>query len=266
MPDATWKPRLIALDVDGTLLDPDTQTISAAVRTSVRRAVDAGAEVIVATGRSMLGALPVLADLGLTRGVALCSNGAVVLDAATGEAVSVETFEPAPVVAELARRVPGSILAVERLGEGNLVTAPFGPDELHGPQHVGTIEDVTAGPVPRLVANWVGHEPAEVVAAMRGAVLPGATFTLDHYEPWVTVVPQDVTKGAALEKLRAELGVPAAETFAAGDGDNDVQMLEWAAHGVAMGQGPAVVHAAADEVTAPVAEDGLATALDRWFR
>ncbi|MFD0918158.1 HAD family hydrolase [Saccharopolyspora rosea] len=266
MSDTAWKPRLVALDVDGTLLDPATQTVSDVVRSAVRRAVDAGAQVVVATGRSVLGTAPILDELGLTSGVALCSNGAVVADAATREVLSVQTFDPAPVVAELTTRLPGASFAVEQIGTGSLVTSKFREHQLHGPQQLASLDELAAEPVPRLIASWDEHDPAEVLAVLDGAALPGCTFTIDHYEPWVTVVPRGVTKGAVLEKIRAEQGIPAEDTFAAGDGDNDVQMLRWAAHGVAMGQAPEIVRAAADEVTGPVAEDGLATALDRWFR
>ncbi|GAB2654724.1 HAD family hydrolase [Saccharopolyspora gloriosae] len=265
MPAPGWKPRLVALDVDGTLLDPDPQTISAPVRAAVRRVAAAGAHVVIATGRSMLGTLPVLDELGLTSGVALCSNGAVTLDATTGDALAVETFDPAPVHARLTALLPGASYAAEQIGTGSLVTSPFREYQLHGPQRLADLDELFAEPVPRLIANWEGHEPAEVTAALAGVDLPGCTVTIDHYEPWVTLVPAGVTKGSALEKLRTELGVAAEDTFAAGDGTNDVQMLRWAAHGVAMGQAPAEVRLAAAEVTGPVAEDGVVPALARWF-
>lgn len=260
-----WKPRLIALDVDGTLLDPATQTISEPVRAAVLAVATTGCHVVIATGRSMLGTLPVLRALGLSSGVALCSNGAVKMDAASGDALAVETFDPAPVHARLAPRLPGALYAAEQIGTGSLVTGLFDEYQLHGPQQVTSEEQLFSNPVPRLIANWVGHESDEIVKAMRGLELPSVTCTIDHYEPWVTIVPAGVTKGAALEKLRAELGVPIEETFAAGDGDNDVQMLEWAAHSVAMGQAPATVHDSATETTGPVEGDGLIPALRRWF-
>lgn len=264
MSDPAWKPRLVALDVDGTLLDPETQSVSPAVRAAVQRAA-AGAHVVLATGRSMLGTVPVLRVLGMDSGVALCSNGAVTLDAATGEALAVETFDPAPVLPRLAAALPGAVFAAEQIGTGSLVTSPFREYQLHGPQRLADLDELVAQPVPRLIANWEDHPPAEVSAALRDVELPGCTITVDHYEPWVTAVPAGVTKGAALEKLRTELGVAAEDTFAAGDGTNDVQMLRWAARSAAMGQAPAEVREAATEVTGPVTEDGVVTVLDRYF-
>lgn len=262
---ANWKPQLVALDVDGTLLDPSTQTVSPGVRDAVRRVADSGAKIIIATGRTMLGTLPILDELGISSGVALCSNGAVTLDASNGEPQAIETFDPAPIYHELAARLDGAIFATEQVGTGSLVTSPFSQVTLHGPQHVSTVDELIAQPVPRLIANWVGHDSAEVEHALTGAILPRCTLTIDHYEPWVTVVPAGVTKGSALEKLRAELGIPISDTFAAGDGSNDLAMLEWAAHSVGMGQAPEDVRRVVDEVAPPVEQDGLVTALNRWF-
>lgn len=258
-------PELVALDIDGTLLDPDTQTISPVVRDAVRRVLASGAELVVSTGRTFLGTKPILDELELAGGYALCSNGAVLVDVAGREPLSVTTFDAAPVLAELTDRLPGSIFATERVGVGSLVTAEFDPTKLHGPQRPSTPQELVATPVPRLIAEWSGHEPDELIAALDGVRLPDCTYTLDQYEPWVTVVSAGVSKGAALEKLRAELGVRRELTFAAGDGDNDIEMLRWAAHGVAMGQARPEVHAAADEVTGSVAEDGVAAVLHRLF-
>ncbi|GAA2816070.1 HAD family hydrolase [Saccharopolyspora taberi] len=265
-PKPAWTPKLVALDVDGTLLEPDAQVVSEAVGAAVHRAVEAGALVVIATGRSTLGTRPVLAALGLTGGTALCSNGAVRMDAATGEVLAVDTFDPAPVQAALAARLPGAIFAAERIDVGSLVTSKFREEALHGPQRLASLDELLAEPTSRLIANWADHDADELLRVMAGVEFPSCTLTIDHYQPWVTVVPAGVTKGAALEKLRVELGVPAEDTFAAGDGDNDIEMLTWAAHGVAMGQAPEVVRAAADEITATVDDDGLAKALDRWFR
>lgn len=258
-------PELVALDVDGTLLDPETQTISRAVRDAVRRVQASGAEVVISTGRTFLGTQPILDELELSGGYALCSNGAVLVDVAAREPISVTTFDAAPVMAELAERLPGSIFATERVGIGSLVTAEFDPARLHGPQQPAAPEELVATPVPRLIAEWVDHEPDELLIALRGVGLPECTCTLDQYEPWVTVVPAGVSKGAALEKLRAELGIAGERTFAAGDGDNDIEMLRWAAHGVAMAQARPEVRAVADEMAGPVEEDGIALVLHRLF-
>lgn len=257
-------PQLVALDIDGTVLDPETQRVSAPVREAIQHVIAAGSHLVVATGRSLLGTVPILDELDLDGGVALCSNGAITVDVATREVLSIATFDPSAVLPELTRRLPGARYAAEQVGSESLVTEPFRTDELHGHQRLATVEEIGKRAVPRLIAYWTGRSPEQARAALSGARLP-CTITVDHESAWVTLVPEGITKGSALEKLRVELGIDGEATFAAGDGDNDIQMLQWAAHGVAMGQSPEDVRAAADEVAGPVSADGLVDVLARWF-
>jgi hydroxymethylpyrimidine pyrophosphatase-like HAD family hydrolase len=79
---------------------------------------------------------------------------------------------------------------------------------------------------------------------------------------WLDLAPDGVSKASALEPVRATLGVPLERTLAVGDGRNDVEMLEWAARAVAMGQAEPELLAVADEVAPPVEDDGLADVLE----
>ena len=74
-----------------------------------------------------------------------------------------------------------------------------------------------------------------------------------------------VSKASGLEYVARELGVDAADVLAIGDGRNDIEMLQWAGRGVAMGQSVDEVKAAADHVTDDVTVDGAARELERWF-
>jgi hydroxymethylpyrimidine pyrophosphatase-like HAD family hydrolase len=78
---------------------------------------------------------------------------------------------------------------------------------------------------------------------------------------WLDIAANGVTKASALEALRRKLDVEPSHTVAMGDGRNDIEMLDWAARGVAMGQAPEEVIAVAHEVTGTVEEDGAATIL-----
>ena len=73
------------------------------------------------------------------------------------------------------------------------------------------------------------------------------------------------TKGTGLARLAAELGIAPAEVLAVGDMPNDLSMLRWAGLGVAMGNAHPEAVEAADEVTAPNTDDGLARVLERWW-
>lgn len=254
----------MALDVDGTLMD-NTGVISPAVRAAVTRA-SAHAHVAVATGRTVLGTLSVLAALELRSGTSVCSNGAVRVDAATGRATALASFDPAPALAALDRHLPGAHHAVEQLGAGHRLSAPFPPGALSGPSEVVGRDVLVAEPTTRAIAWWPELDPVTAQLSLTGLELPGTTATLDLLGfAWLTLVAKGVSKASALEVVRVELGVDAADVLAIGDGTNDTEMLRWAGRGVAMGQAPEVVRAAADAVTATQACDGVAAELGRWF-
>ncbi len=74
-----------------------------------------------------------------------------------------------------------------------------------------------------------------------------------------------MSKASGLAKVAQTLGVAQTDVLAIGDGRNDVEMLQWAGRGVAMGQAPDDVKAVADAVTGTLGEDGVAVELSRWF-
>lgn len=258
-----WRPRLVALDIDGTLTTVGSNDISPAVRSAVARVAEHGASVVLCTGRSLIGTTPVAPQLPVS--LALCSNGAVWWDPARDEIIKRTTFEPGPTIKTLQALLPGAVFAVEQTGVGNLSLGDFLPGDLWGVTTSATFDEIAAVPTPRLVMRWHDRTPPELAFAVRELELPGVSWHVDHTEPWLTAVPPDVTKGWALEQLRVSLGISAEDTLAIGDGSNDVEMLRWAACGIAMGQAPATVQAAADAVTGTVLEDGAVQALERFF-
>src|SRR5699024_10017462 len=90
--------------------------------------------------------------------------------------------------------------------------------------------------------------------------LHGVTYSVG-WTPWLDIAAHGVSKASALEQIRKRLGVDPAHTIAMGDGRNDIEMLEWAARGIAMGQAPDEVVQAASEVTTSVYDDGAAHVL-----
>jgi hydroxymethylpyrimidine pyrophosphatase-like HAD family hydrolase len=259
-----WRPRLVALDIDGTIARIGTNSITPVVSAAITRVASHGTHVVLCTGRSLIGTTPIADQLGLP-GLSLCSNGAVWWDFTTRSVVRRTTFCAGPTISALQDLLPGAVFAVEQTGVGNISLGRFPDGDLWGVVTLGTFEELAAVPTPRLVVRWVGHTPDELAFAVRELVLPDVAWSVDHTEPWLTAVPLGVTKGSALEELRVHLNVSAADTLAVGDGHNDVEMLRWAAHGVAMGQAPATVQAIADSVTSTVLEDGLAAALEQFF-
>jgi hydroxymethylpyrimidine pyrophosphatase-like HAD family hydrolase len=268
----TWQPRLIAIDIDGTLALEGTDIrrtgpsgISDPVRAALTSAVEAGAQVVLCSGRTVIGVRPFLASLHLSTGWAICSNGAVLLDAATGEIARTVTFDPAEPARVLRKLIPDAVFIAEQVGVGNRATVGMDLGSFFGTTTVVDFDTLISFATPRMSVLWPGHTYPDLAAVVGGVEIPGVHYSLDHGDACLMATPTGVTKGSALETLRVELGISASDTMAVGDGFNDVEMLAWAAHGVAMGQAPESVRAVADEVTAPVARDGLALALRRWF-
>lgn len=259
----TWRPALVALDVDGTLLHLDG-TLAPGVAAAVDRARAAGAHVVIATGRSLHSTRPVWADLGISSGLGVCSNGAVVVNVDSRSPVEVVTFDATDSVRFFADYVPDALLAVEELGVGYRVTGEFPPGELDGEMVVVPHDDLLTGPVTRLVARRPNGDRREFFELAHAAGLRGVDYAIG-YTAWIDFMPEGVSKASGLASVCEKLGVDPADVLAVGDGHNDLEMLAWAGRGVAMGNAPDDVRAAADDVCGVVGDGGVAALLDRYF-
>lgn len=256
---------LVALDVDGTIVDLD-ESMSDRVRGAVQRVADAGAHVVVATGRSLHGALPILQRLGIHEGFAVCSNGAVTveLDASEPEGyrvVSLHTFDPSGIAGVLHEHLPAGLFAVEVLGRGYKLTAPFPDGELTGEMLIVPFDELFSEPVMRVIIRSPEHTSAEFSRLVDDVGLHGVSYSVG-WTAWLDLAPDGVTKASALEEVRMRLDVEKDATVAVGDGRNDIEMLGWAGRGVAMGNAPDEVKDVADAVTGTVEDDGLAQVLE----
>lgn len=262
-------PDLVALDIDGTVLGYDG-SLDPRVQAAVALARAAGVHVVLATGREVHSTLGVLADLGIDRGYAVCSNGAVTVEldphAPDGFRVARSvTFDPAVALDLLTTAFPDAVFAVERPGGHLMISGPFPDGELYGRWELTPMDELRAVPVSRLVARAPQRTPEEFWPLVQQAGLHGVSFTVG-YTAWLDIGPAGVSKASALEALREQLGVPVGATCAVGDWRNDLEMLRWAARGVAMGQAYEEVVAAADVVTDAVEDAGVARVLVETVR
>ncbi|MBR7744238.1 HAD family phosphatase [Phycicoccus sp. BSK3Z-2] len=257
-------PLMVCLDIDGTTVDHDGH-LHDPVRDAVQAVRDAGHVVVLATGRGVLGTLPVLDALGIVTGYAVCANGAITLrldpDLETGyEVLEAVTFDPAPALRALREEFPTALVAVEEVGTGFKVSAPFPDGELDGTPRVVPFEDLMARPVTRLTIRDPEGTDEDFLAGTERIGLHGVEYAIG-WSAWMDITPEGVSKGAALETVRRRLGVEPSATVAVGDQRNDLEMLRWAARGVAMGNAPDEVKAVADETTDHVDDHGLAPVL-----
>ena len=256
---------LVALDVDGTILDINGR-VSERMMASLARLRAYGVQIVISTGRGIQAALPVAYHVGLTDGWMICANGAVTLrmdPAAPGgyEIADAVTFDPTDAIAALTRAVPDGIVAVEVLGDGFKVSRPFPDGELIEAQRVVSLEEMSAQPVTRVVLRAPGMDVGEFSTLVAGCGLHSVEYAIG-WTAWLDVAPEGVTKASALQSLAARLGTGASRTIAVGDGTNDVEMLRWAGIGAAMGSAPESVKESSDIVTGPVWHDGCAALLD----
>ncbi|BBF98918.1 MULTISPECIES: HAD family hydrolase [Pseudonocardia] len=273
-------PRLVATDVDGTLLD-DRDDVSPRTAAVLSRLVDAGTGFVLVTGRPPRWIPPVVAKLppGMVR-LCVCANGAVLYDAVDDVLLGARTLEPDAVrrLAALAGKLfPGCGLGVERVGNSATSRVELGTvDEfLTGPGYVHAWGDHDGGPVSpdellaRPVTKLLIRAPELTSEQMMTTLEPEiggiADLTFSHPSGLLEASAPGVTKATGLADVAARLGVTAAETIAFGDMPNDREMLRWAGIGVAMGNAHPDLVGLADEVTAPNSRDGIAEVLERWF-
>lgn len=262
--DAPW---LVALDIDGTTMHEDG-TISERVLDQVRRLDAAGHEIMLATGRSAATTLPVLDRLEIAPRFVVCSNGAITLhrdpDSPTGYRREwVETFDPTEVLLSIKSHLTTARYAVEDEHGYYRYTEPF-PDATIGldSEHVD-FDDLLRHAATRVVVISPDHDMDDFLRVVDRMGLNRVSYAIG-WTAWLDIAPDGVNKATAMERVRAEIGIPRDRVMAVGDGRNDIELLQWAAvhgRGVAMGQAPDEVIAAAGETTGAVQDDGLAFVL-----
>src|SRR5450631_1878338 len=256
--------RLIALDLDGTMLRRDG-TMSPSVREAVRDVVAAGVNVVISTGRAIGSTMPIVNDLGLEHGFVVCSNGAVTLELDPDEPegyriLDVVTFDPGPALAMLRGSWPDAVVAVEEVGVGFKVSGPFPDGELVGEVRVVPWAELSASPATRVTFRSPTGTAQDFLELVERIGLHSVNYAVG-FTAWLDINPEGVSKASALELVRRRLGVEPPQTTAVGDQRNDLGMLHWAARSVAMGNAPDEVKAVADEVTLDVDQDGLVSVL-----
>lgn len=258
-----WRPGLLALDIDGTLVDAYEQATPRVLQ-AVRRAKSAGAHIVLSTGRSVFGIERIIELFGLDSGHCVASNGAVTFTYSPTTITSAVTFDPEPAVRMILEHVPDALVAVEVVGRGYRTSGAFPEGEITGEMWIESVDELIREPVTRVIIRDPQSSAEDFMALARKVGMHGTNYFVG-YTAWLDIAPEGVSKASALAEVATELGVAQADVLAIGDGRNDLEMLRWAGRGVAMGQGPAEVRAAADFVTGTLAQDGAAIEIGRWF-
>ncbi|MDQ1632242.1 MAG: hypothetical protein QOC80_2214, partial [Frankiaceae bacterium] len=214
-PKGTFRPRLLALDIDGTLVD-EREDMTPAVVKAVHTARDAGAHIVVSTGRSMFGMMAVLDGLGLGSGHCVASNGAVTFTYPPQTVTSAVTFDPEPAVRMVLAHVPDALVAVEVVGRGYRMNRAFPDGEINGEMWIEPLEDLVRQPVTRVIIRDPDSSAEDFMALAASIGLHGTNYFVG-YTAWLDLAPAGVSKASGLDQVCEALAVSPADVLAIGD-------------------------------------------------
>lgn len=262
--------KLVALDIDGTLLTP-TGEVSPRVRHTIRLVRSLGVSVVLATGRRLRSTLPVLYALGL-EGAVITNNGGLLIDTLNWNVLHQAVLQP--------QESNGAIALVQQheapwwtyrhclRGPDVLVPLNLGPQRFAWPLDADQwtyLDGSVAEPILSLTTWGPAQRIRPIVEQLQGIEHPFEVLYLPNESPdtMLELMPKGTSKAAALAVLCDRLGIAPGEVLAIGDNYNDIAMLRWAGLGIAMGNAPAPVAAAAKLSTLSNEQDGVAAALMR---
>jgi Cof subfamily protein (haloacid dehalogenase superfamily) len=268
------QPLLVVTDVDGTLLDP-FEVLSPRTEAAVRAVSAAGVPFVLASGRPPRW-LPKVSERLELSGYAVCANGAVIYDLATDRVIHATALDAVllrDAADELRQVLPGCAVAVERIG---MTGAELGDQHFlaePGYQHAWPCPDYQSVSTAEVLGHsavkmLVRHErmrSAPMALVAREALSDEVDITYSTDSGLIELSRRGVSKASGLAAVAELYGVTPDDVIAFGDMPNDIPMLAWARHGVAMANAHPQVLEIADEVTASNCEDGVALVLERWF-
>jgi hydroxymethylpyrimidine pyrophosphatase-like HAD family hydrolase len=261
-----WRPRLIASDMDGTLLRSD-DTVSAATVEELGRWRADGVPLVLATGRPPRWMQRIREVLGF--GTAVCCNGAVLLDLERFAVVDEDALAPetlGELVADLRRCAPGTRFGVE-----------YGLEFRHEPDYhprwdvavpgvaEAPLEELVGNPVAKLLARHESMPRDAFMVLVEEVAGDRATVTNSSSDALAEISAVGVTKASGLAKVAARHGVGPEDVVVFGDMPNDIAAFDWVRAGggraVAMAHAHPDLLAAATDVTGTNDDDGVAAFL-----
>lgn len=263
--------RLLVLDVDGTLLNSKRELTKRTIATLVK-VQQLGIRIALASGRPAHGILPLAKALGMDRqgGYIIAHNGAVVMDAASGEVIFERSIDQQmiPFMERLAQRAQMTLACYE--GDEVIstdITDAHVVDEAHMNgmklRQVESIADSLTTWPRELILVSDNEEHLTGVEEYLQKHMSGAMDTIHSNPYYLEIVGYQVGKSYAMSALVQKLGISLSDVLAIGDGTADVAMLQQAGTGIAMGNALEGVKHCADQITLTNDEDGAAIAIEK---
>jgi len=262
--------KLLALDLDGTLLGPDYKLVPESVE-AVRAALDRGVRVMLATGRFYAPTADVARELGLPAGPTIAENGAKVYEYPTGRVLMEHPIpvEDARKVADFCRE-RGLTLYCYQQGRcyfshrSEWVEVFKQINRGRVPDWFGDLATVVDGTTTKMVMMTDPERVEGVAAELRE--LAGDRLHINRGFPFAVEITHALAnKGTALAWVAGQLGVDREQVMAVGDSPNDMEMVAWAGTGVAMETGDELLKASADWVAPGGPGIGVVRAIERFI-
>jgi Cof subfamily protein (haloacid dehalogenase superfamily) len=263
---AAGAPRLVATDLDGTIVDKQDMISDRTVR-ALQAVTDLGVPVVFVTGRPPRWMASVAERTG-HRGLAICANGALVWDLHSEQVVATYPMS-VEIGLEVARRLRAALPEI-----GFAVEMPDGFSREAGylPEHdigkwtaVAAVEEIFTDPATKLLARHATLDADQLLAAAREAVGDLAELTHSSTSGLLEISAAGVSKATTLARLCADRGVDAADVLAFGDMPNDLPMLAWAGRAYAVAGAHPEVLAAVENVAPALEADGVAQVIEAVF-
>ncbi|MBF7096671.1 Cof-type HAD-IIB family hydrolase [Alkalibacter mobilis] len=260
--------RLLALDIDGTLLDKENK-IRDTVREAVKTTLKKGIEVAVLSGRNYDGMKMYIEELGL-KGMAAAANGVQIVNIASNEIVCQKEMDP-----EISKDIINEAVKLD-LTIVNFAGLMVYTEGFEGipPEYIKPLNQKFV-----FIENIMEHVKENTPIKL---LMVGERENLDEFRLYVEksygnelnveysmtnlleVYSKGVDKGKALEYLMKFYGIGRHETLCIGDSENDIAMFQVSGTAVAMGNAPEHVKEKADQVTESSECDGVAFAIEKW--
>jgi hydroxymethylpyrimidine pyrophosphatase-like HAD family hydrolase len=257
-------PRLIATDLDGTLLGKD-HMISRRSAKVLAQAVAAGIVVVLVTGRPLRWLHPAYEQLDAGYPT-ICANGAVEYDPGPDVVCAARPLTP-PVLADVCTRLATAVSGITfgaEIDDGRrMVHEPGYPVVFEGGAEEAPLSGIVARPAVKLLGRAADRGADELAALVQTAVGDRVEATHSSYGGLVEISAHGVTKETGLAALAGRLGIAPADVLAFGDMPNDVTMLRWAGRGVVVANAHPAAREVADDVTLSNVDDGVADYLER---
>ena len=265
-----WRPKLIALDIDGTILD-EAGKLTQRTETVLKKAIACGIKVILVTGRMYPSALPLIRKIGIDAHCVFY-NGALVRHPVTGS-----TLYEKGLGVELTSSVVDFFHEndwyIQMYNNDNVYVTDSTDSRCIRYEAISKIKPVELGSdlwnfrvdSTKLLGVSLSKEIFFDMLNKTKERFGSSIHITPSWEVFVEIMHPCVNKAAGLEKAVLAEGVLRSDVMAVGDGYNDVEMLSWAGLGVAMGNAPSAVKAVSDIVTLGNDNEGAAAVIEPYL-